>query len=444
VYSLTFGFDIFRGKYHFNKRRRNNMLIHSASQLLTLAGGPQRDNQLGTLGIIQNGAVLIQNGLILEVGSTDQLLKKYPDESRLDAEKKVVMPGFVDPHTHLIFAGDRAREFEMRLKGMTYMQILAAGGGILSTVSATRAASGEELTAQLKKRGRMILRFGTTTCEVKTGYGLTVESELLQLKLIANYQDTFSPDLRPTFLGAHAVPPEYKDDPWGYTNLVNSRMLPEILEIWKVDCPGKPLPFVDVFCEQGAFNLEQSRSILETAKSLGFPLKVHADEFENLGGASMAAQLGAVSADHLVKTSMSDITALAASSTVAVSLPCTPFGLGETEYTPALAIIEAGGMLALASDFNPGTAWCGNMQFVIALACRYMKLTPAEAIAAATINAAAAIRSDSLIGSIEPGKKAHLLILNVDDYRQLGYQFSGNLVHTVIKDEYIIENEDED
>ena len=420
------------------------MLIHSASQLLTLAGGPQRGNQLGTLGIIQNGAVLVRNGLIVDTGPSELLLKKYPDESRLDAGNKVVMPGFVDPHTHLIFAGDRAREFEMRLQGMTYMQILAAGGGILSTVTATRSASTEELTAQLKKRARMILRFGTTTCEVKTGYGLDLDSELLQLQLIANYQDTFSPDLLPTFLGAHAVPPEYKDDPWGYTNLINSRMLPEILEHWKLEFPGKPLPFVDVFCERGAFNLEQSRSILETAKSLGFPLKIHADEFENLGGASLAAQLGAVSADHLVKTSASDIAALAASSTIAVSLPCTPFGLGETEYTPAREIIEAGGLLALASDFNPGTAWCGNMQFVIALACRYMKLTPAEAIAAATINAAAAIKSDSLIGSIEPGKKAHLLILNVDDYRQLGYQFGGNLVHTVIKDEYIIENEDED
>jgi len=420
------------------------MLIHSASQLLTLAGGPQRGNQLGAMGIIQNGAVLIRNGLILEAGPSQLLLQKYPDESRLDAGNRVVMPGFIDPHTHLIFAGDRAREFEMRLQGMTYMQILAAGGGILSTVSATRSASADELSAQLKKRARMVLRFGTTTCEVKTGYGLTPESELLQLRLIANYHDAFSPDLIPTFLGAHAFPPEYKDDPWGYTNLINSRMLPEILDRWKMEFSGNQLPFVDVFCERGVFNLEQTRNILGTAKSFGFPLKIHADEFENLGGASLAAQFGAVSADHLVRTSASDIAALAGSSTVAVSLPCTPFGLGDTEYTPARAMIEAGGLLALASDFNPGTAWCGNMQFVIALACRYMKLTPAEAIAAATINAAAAIRSDSLVGSIEAGKKAHLLILNVDDYRQLGYQFGGNLVHTVIKDEYIIENEDED
>ena len=249
------------------------MLIHSASQLLTLAGGPQRGNRLGTLGIIQNGAVLVRNGLIFEVGSTELMLKKYPDESRLDAGNQVVMPGFVDPHTHLIFAGDRAREFEMRLQGKTYIQILTAGGGILSTVSTTRSASADELTAQLKKRARMILRFGTTTCEVKTGYGLTVESELSQLQLIAKYQDTFSPDLLPTFLGAHAVPPEYKNDPWGYTNLINSRMLPEIQDHWKQYYPGKPLPFVDVFCERGAFDLEQSRSILETAKSLGFSLK---------------------------------------------------------------------------------------------------------------------------------------------------------------------------
>ena len=420
------------------------MLIHSASQLLTLSGGPQRGNQLGKLGIILNGSVLVRSGFVVETGPSELLLQKYPDESRLDAKNKVVLPGFIDPHTHLIFAGDRAREFEMRLQGMTYMQILAAGGGILSTVVATRSASRDELTFQMKKRARKILRVGTTTAEVKTGYGLSLESELSQLQLIANYLDIFSPDLVPTFLGAHAIPPEFKDDPSGYTALINSHMLSEIRELWRAEYPGKSLPFVDVFCEHGAFNLEQSRIILETARSLGFPLKIHADEFENLGGASLAAQLGAVSADHLVRSSTVDISALASSSTVAVSLPCTPFGLGETEYTPARAIIEAGGLLALASDFNPGTAWCGNMQFVIALACRYMKLTPAEAIAAATINAAAAIRVDSTVGSIEPGKKAHLLILNVDDYRQLGYQFGGNLVHTVIKDEYIIENEDED
>jgi imidazolonepropionase len=419
------------------------MIIHSASQLLTLAGGLQRGKHLGNLGIIEQGAVLFREGVILETGSTESLVQKYPDEPRLDANDRVVMPGFVDPHTHLIFAGDRAREFELRLQGKTYMEILAAGGGILSTVTATRAASEVYLSELLMQRARKLLRFGSTTVEVKTGYGLTPESEALQLRTIANFSDSLSPDIIPTYLAAHAIPPEYKNNPDGYTTLITSRMLPEVQAYWMNAFPERSFPFVDVFCERGAFTLEQSRFILEAAKDLGFPLKIHADEFENLGGASLVVELGAASADHLVTTSRNDIKALASSKTIAVSLPCTPFGLGETDYTPARAILEEGGTLALASDFNPGTAWCGNMQFVIALACRYMKLTPAEAIAAATINAAAAIQLDSLIGSIEPGKKAHILILNVGDYRHLGYQFGGNLVRTVIKGDTIIENGDE-
>ena len=290
------------------------MLIHSASQLLTLSGGPQRGNRLGDLGIIPDGAVLVRDGMIREVGVTGDLLKKYPNEPQLDAGNKVVLPGFVDPHTHLIFAGDRAKEFEMRLQGKTYMQILAAGGGILSTVSATRSASPAELSGLMQKRARAMLRSGTTTAEVKTGYGLTPDSELTQLKVIADYRDTFSPDLIPTFLGAHAVPPEFKDDAWGYTRLITEQMLPQIQAFWLEQFADRPLPFVDVFCERGAFDLQQSRSILEKARSLGFPLKMHADEFENLGGASLAAELGAVSADHLVKTSARDIAALAASS----------------------------------------------------------------------------------------------------------------------------------
>jgi imidazolonepropionase len=210
-------------------------------------------------------------------------------------------------------------------------------------------------------------------------------------------------------------------------------MLPVLAEWWAAQVPYHELPFVDVFCETGAFTLEQSRRILSKAKELGFPLKIHADEFDNLGGASLAAELGAVSADHLVKTSAEDIRALAGSETVAVGLPCTPFGLAEREYTPARAILEAGGLLAIASDLNPGTAWCENMQFAIALACRYMRLTPAQAIAAATINAAAAIGRAERIGSIEVGKQADLLILTEADYRHLGYRFGANLVQSVIK-----------
>ena len=242
-------------------------------------------------------------------------------------------------------------------------------------------------------------------------------------------------ELAPTFLGAHAIPPEYKDDPQGYTDHLCKEMLPAVKAWWDSQklAANHPLPFVDVFCETGAFNLAQSRQILTKAKELGFPLKLHADEFDNLGGASLAAELGAVSADHLVRTSDADIAALAKSDTVAVSLPCTPFGLAENEYTPAQKILAADGLLALATDCNPGTAWCESMQFVIALACRTLKLTPAQAIAAATINAAHAIRRADRIGSIEPGKQADLLVLSVPDYRQLGYRFGTNLVKQVIK-----------
>jgi imidazolonepropionase len=416
------------------------MLLHSASQLLTIAGAPQRGRDLGRLGIIPDGAVLIRDGKILAIGTTDDLRQAYPHEETLDAGGHVVMPGFVDPHTHLLWVGDRAAEFEMRLEGKTYLEILAAGGGILSTVRITRQASLEVLLDETRPRLRDMLAHGTTTAEAKTGYGLQTETELRMLQALLLLDAEGPLDIAPTFLGAHAIPPEYKDNPDGYTSLLCSEMLPAIRRWWDGHLPTRPLPFVDVFCETGAFSLEQSRIILETARSMGFPLKIHADEFDNLGGASLAAGLGAISADHLVKTSPADISALARSETVVVSLPCTPFGLAEREYTPAQAILEAGGLLALASDLNPGTAWGGNMQFTIALACRYLRLTPAQAIVAATLNAAAAISRTDSIGSIEPGKQADLLILNVSDYRHLGYRFGTNLVQTVIKRGEIVIN----
>jgi imidazolonepropionase len=274
---------------------------------------------------------------------------------------------------------------------------------------------------------------GTTTAEAKSGYGLEISTELKQIEVLLDLNKKGPLEIFPTFLGAHAIPKEYKTHPETYVGIVCNKMLPAVKDWWKNKSPGRPLPFVDVFCEKGAFNLAQSRRILEAAKHMGYPLKIHADEFENLGGASLAAELGAISADHLVKTSMKDIKALADSKTTAVSLPCTPFGLAESEYSPAKAMIEAGCLFALASDLNPGTAWCGNMQFTMALACRYMRLTPAQAIAASTINAASAIGQDEHIGSIEPGKQADLIILSVSDYRQIPYQFGTNLVSTIIK-----------
>ncbi|GAB4418499.1 MAG: imidazolonepropionase [Anaerolineales bacterium] len=409
------------------------MLIHSATQLLTIAGGPQRGHALGTLGIIENGAVLVREEKIIAVGKTDELRAAYPNEPTLDASGSVVMPGFVDPHTHLIWGGDRAREFEMRLEGAKYLDILAAGGGILSTVRATRTASIESLMAQARPRMMRMFATGTTTAEAKTGYGLQTATELRLLKALLALDDEGPLELAITFLGAHAIAPEYKDDPQAYTDLITETMRPLVKGWWETHAPRLDLPFVDVFCETGAFDLEQSRQILTKACSLGFPVKIHADEFDNLGGASLAVELGAASADHLVKTSDADIEALGKSDTVAVSLPCTPFGLAECDYTPAQKILDADGILALATDCNPGTAWNESMQFVIALACRMLKLTPAQAIAASTINSAHAIRRAEKIGSIEEGKQADLLVLSVPDYRHLGYRFGTNLVKQVIK-----------
>ncbi len=412
------------------------MLIHSASQLLTLTPGPQRGRDLGMLNIIEDGALLLEGETIAAVGPTPDLLAAHPSEPRLDASGCAVLPGFVDPHTHLVWAGDRAAEFERKMAGAKYLDILAAGGGIISTVRKTRAASLEQLLDETRPRLKHMFTHGTTTAEAKTGYGLDTQTEIKLLQALLALDAEGPLELAPTFLGAHAVAPEYRDDPQGYTDLVCSEMLPAVRDWWD-ERHGQSStghrPFVDVFCENKAFDLAQSRQILSRAKELGFPLKIHADEFDNLGGASLAVDLGAVSADHLVKTSEADIAALGKSDTVAVSLPCTPFGLAESEYTPAQKILDAGGILALATDCNPGTAWCESMQFVIALACRALKLTPAQAIAAATINSAHAIRRADRVGSLHPGKQADLLILSVPDYRMLGYRFGANLVRQVVK-----------
>lgn len=408
-------------------------IIHHASQLITLRGGPRRGNHLSDLAIIEQGAVLFRNGLIEQVGTSEELLQAYPNEERIDADNRVVMPGFVDPHTHVAWAGDRSHEFTLRQLGKPYMEILAAGGGILSTVNATRNTSLFDLMEQTRRRTARMFSYGTTTAEVKTGYGLDSTTELRQLEVIVKLNAEGPLEMIPTYMGAHAFPVEFKDNPQGYVDLICNQVLQNVKTWWENNQPGKRLPFVDVFCERGAFSLEQTRQIFIAATQLGFTLTIHADEFENLGGAALAVEFGAASANHLVKTSSAEIASLAKSNTVAVSLPGTPFGLAGSQYTPARDIIQADGLFALASDCNPGASWNENMQFIIALACRYMKITPAEAISAATINAAAALRMDAKIGSLEVGKQADMLILTESNYQMLGYRYGTNLVSKIIK-----------
>lgn len=409
------------------------MLIHSANQILTLSGGPQRGATLGDLDVIENGAMAMEEGLIVAVGPSDELRQRFSHLPPWDARGRVVLPGFVDPHTHVIWAGDRAAEFELRLEGKTYLEILAAGGGILATVNATRAAAPEELATQTRERLRRMLAHGTTTLEAKTGYGLDEDTELKMLAVLLQLAAEGPWDMALTYLAAHAIPPEYAGRADDYIEQIAAHWLPRLREWWATEAPAQPYPFVDIFCETGAFNREQSARLLQAAAALGFPLKIHSDEFDNLGGTELAATLGAASADHLVAASDKDLQALAHSDTVAVALPGTPFGLAHSQYAPAQRILAAGGLLALASDLNPGTSWCENMQMAIALACRYMRLTPAQAIAAATINAAAAIGWEQRVGSLEPGKQGDVLVLDAPDYRHLGYRYGVNLLQTVIK-----------
>ena len=410
-----------------------DLLIHSAEQLCVVPThdeGPQRGAALGDLGLIPDGALAARNGRVVAVGPSAELRARFQAETTIDAGGRCVMPGFVDPHTHLPWAGDRAGEFEQRLAGATYMEIMNAGGGIMSTVRNTRQAGIDELVADNLPRLARMLRHGTTSAEAKTGYGLDTATEIKQLDAIVALAMAQPVELTPTYLPAHAVPAEYRGDTEGYVRLVIDEMLPAGAA-WMHE-RGISL-FCDVFCEDGAFDLEQTRRILTAAAALGYRLKVHADEFVGLGGTKLAVELGATSADHLVMTPKADIIALGRGDTLAVGLPGTPFGLAHKEYTPARAILAAGGALALATDLNPGTTWCESMQMVIALACRYMGLTQAQAIVAATLNAAFAIGRGHDVGSLAPGYQADILILNVADYRQVGYRYGTNLVETVIK-----------
>jgi imidazolonepropionase len=405
----------------------SSVAILHASQLVTLAGpaGARRGKEIGELGIIPDGAFVAAGDKITHVGKSTEIEKLCDNETEvIDARGCVVLPGFVDAHTHLVFAGDRLDDFEARARGATYEQIAKRGGGIETTVRATRAASEDELYALGKKRARWFLQNGTTTVEAKSGYGLTLEDELKILRVIRRVAAETPLEMVPTFLGAHAVPPEFREDRTGYISLIIEEMLPRIAR-------EKLAEYCDIFCEQNYFNAEDSRCILTAAKQHGLKLRMHVDQLTDGGGAKLAAELGATTADHLEQTAANGISALAKANVQPVLLPGSVYALGSKKYSDARAMIDAGLAVVLATDFNPGSSPSPSMSMMLSLAVTQMRMTPAEAITAATINAAASLNRVDKIGSLGVGKPANFAIYDCADYRELAYWFGVSLVRDV-------------
>ncbi len=402
-----------------------DILIENCSEIHTLKGPdrPRRGDEMQDTSKIKNGALAVKGESILAVGSDKEIKRDVEAEKIIDASGKTVIPGFVDPHTHLIYSGSREDELAMKIQGKTYMEILEEGGGILRTVRATRKASKQRLLEESKARMDRMLAHGTTTAEAKSGYGLDKKNEIKCLEVIDELDKSHDLDLIPTYLGAHSLPPEFERSE-DYIDYCIEDVLPEIAD--------KDLAeYCDVFCEKGVFDVEESRRLLKKAKQFGLKARVHADEIENIGCSKMAAELDAISAEHLVKTDEEDIIMMAESGTIGILLPGTPFMLMEEKYAPARQMIENGMAIALATDLNPN-CWTESMQMVITLACLQMKMTPSEALTAATFNSARALdRPD--IGSLEKGKKADFLVLDIPNIDHLPYRFGVNLVEKVYK-----------
>ncbi len=418
------------------KNDEPDLAIVHANQLVTIDskfGVPRIGEKMGELAIILDGAVAVKDDKIIFVGTTEDLMSKFTYDqiiNKIDATNKLVTPGFIDPHTHIIFDGSRESELSMKLAGKTYLEILEAGGGILKTVRETRRASLEKLVENGKKILDRMMNYGTTTVETKSGYGLSLDSEIKSLKA-ANILNKDHPlDVVSTFLGAHAIPPEYKGRTDDYVNLIISEMIPKIASEGLAE-------FCDVFCEEGIFSTEQTQKIINAAKRYGLKPQIHIDEIADTNGALLAAKLKAVQAGHLLKSNDEGLRAMAKAGVIATLLPGTPFCLMLKDYAPARKMIEFGIPVTLATDLNPN-CWTESIQMIIVLACYNMKLSPAEALTAATINAACALQRQDQVGSIEVGKKADLVMFNAPNYQFLAYQFGINLVSTVIKNGKIV------
>ena len=410
-----------------NNKRKGDLLIENIGELVTVAGSTRRGKEaMRDIRVLSGPAsVLIRDGKIVYAGPAADCPHVEPEVDRIDAEGHCVLPGFVDSHTHLVFGGFREDEFQWRLAGESYMSIMEKGGGIAATTTATREASAEELTEAALLHLRSMLRMGVTTMEAKSGYGLDKETELRQLEVAKRLDEMQPIDVVSTYLGAHDIAPEYEGDPDGYIDFIIREMLPLVKE--------KGLARnVDIFTEKNVFDLEQSRRLLTAAKDMGFATKMHADEIYPLGGAGLAADLGCLSADHLLKISDKDIDKMAKSQTVSTLLPLTAFSLMD-DYAPARKMIDAGCAVALASDLNPGSCFSCSIPLMIALATIYMHMSVEEAVTALTINAATALGLQDEIGSIEEGKAGDVMILRYPSYKFLSYHFGMNIVETTVK-----------
>ncbi|PYU96606.1 MAG: imidazolonepropionase [Acidobacteria bacterium] len=416
-----------------------SFFFRHAGQLLTLSGPPvpRRGPDLGELGILRDGAVLTRGPIIVGVGRTRDLdaEARRMKARAIDCRGRVVMPGFVDSHTHLVFAGSRVDDFEERLRGRTYEEIAASGGGITLSARLLGEASTRELCARACHFLEQLAAHGTTTVEVKTGYGLSAANEMKTLRAIERIRKQSPLEIVPTLLAAHAVPAQYRKRPRAYIDLLARRLMPEVAK-------NRLAEFIDCFCERVAFSVADCRRALEAGLRHGLIPRLHAEQLSRTGGARLAIDLDAASADHLDHVNRSDIRALARSGVVATLVPGANFHLGLGTYPPARGLIEAGAAVALATDFNPGTSPTLNMQFVLALACSALRMTPAEAISAATINAAYSLRRADRLGSLEPGKQADLAVMEVDDYRKIPYYFAWNHCVMTVKRGWIIYAQD--
>ncbi len=411
----------------------NDLLVYNIGCLATPTGkAARRGKTQGEILYRYNCCVLIREGVIEDIFDFDENAgyEKFSGVNTLDAQGRLVTPGLIDCHTHLVFGGWRHREFSLKLAGAGYLEILEKGGGILSTVEHTRSADFCDLLDKGMKLLDECLSYGVTTLEAKSGYGLDLENELKSLNVINSLNLEHNIDLVPTFMGAHALPKEYADNREGYVNELCNSMIPEVARTGLAE-------YCDVFCEKSAFSLEESKKILDIAKANGMKTKIHAEEINNLGGAVLAAEMGCESAEHLIKIDEAGINALASSETVAVCLPCTSFYLNEG-FAPAKDIINAGGAVAFATDFNPGSSPNLNLQLAMSFACCKYRVSPEEALTGVTLNAAAAVGRQESIGSVEAGKKGDLIIWDADELSYLFYRFGSNLVKTVIKNGNVV------